>query len=334
MKWLAVNIETTHEAAELITDFLSGLGADGVQVEDAEEIRELLNRPDSLAYADEGYLSTLDEAVRIRAYFAEFDGNVRRNRDISLSAEDLYDDAEKVLVQVSDLESLIADRLAGFSQYLDVGRGYVGCEQVDEEDWAQNWKQYYQTLHLSERLVINPSWIEYDPKPGEIVISLDPGSAFGTGTHETTAMCAQLLDDYLASGASVLDLGSGSGILAIAASKLGAGRVEAIDIDQMAVDVAVENCRINAVEVNCHQGELRDARSAPYDLIIANIIADVIAALAPDVPKQLAPNGLWLVSGIIEDKFDLVLESAQKNGFELVERRERRDWCAAVLRLA
>ncbi len=332
MRWLALKIDTTHEASELITDFLSSLGADGVQVQDAAEIRDLLADPASLAYADDGFIDSLEETVHILAYFAEFPEGVRRNRDIGLSAGDLYDDAVKIHVPLPELESLIRDRLAGFGQYLDIGPGYLGWQEVREEDWADGWKKYYNTLHLTERLVINPSWIDYQPAAGEIVISLDPGSAFGTGTHETTALCAELLDELLIAGDQVLDLGTGSGILAIIAGKLGAGAVEAIDIDQLAVAVAKDNCRLNNVMADCHQGELKDARQPAYDLIVANIIADVIAALVGDIPGRLAPEGLLIASGIIREKLDLVLAAAAKAGLENVVQRERRDWCAVVFR--
>lgn len=330
MRWLALEIETTHEASELITDFLSSLGADGVQVQDAEEIRALLADPNGLAYADDGFIDSLDDTVRIKAYFAEFPAGVRRNRDIELTTGDLYDDAEKIFVPLSDLEQLIREKLAGYTEFLDVGTGYIGFLEVKEEDWAEGWKKYYQTLHLTERLVINPSWIEYQPSEGEIVISLDPGSAFGTGTHETTALCAEMLDELLMKDDQVLDLGTGSGILAIIAAKLGAGLVEAIDIDQLAVGVAEANCQINQVQVDCHQGELKDARQPEYDLIVANIIADVIAVLAADIPQHLAADGIFLASGIISDKFALVLEATAKAGLKLICKREKRDWVAAV----
>ncbi len=330
MRWLALDFDTTHEASELLTDFLSNLGADGVQVQDAEEIRTLLADPASLAYADDGFIDSLDETVRIRAYFAEFDEGVRRNRDLELSSGDLYDDAPKVFVPLAELEALIRDKLIGFGEFLDIGPGYQGWQEVHEEDWADGWKKYYQTLHLTDRLVINPSWIDYAPAAGEIVIALDPGSAFGTGTHETTALCAELLDELLLPGDRVLDLGTGSGILAIIAAKLGAGEVEAIDIDQLAVGVAAENCRVNAVAVDCRQGELKDAHRRDYDIIVANIIADVIALLAADIPQHLATGGLFVASGIISDKFAKVAAATQAAGLKLICKREKRDWVAAV----
>ncbi len=330
MRWLELSFATTHEAAELLTDFLSSLGADGVQVHDAAEIKEILADPDSLAYADTEFTDSLDPVVRIQAYFAEFPDGVRRNRDIDLYTPDLYDDADKIHVPIIDLEKTIKDKMDVFAQYLDVGTGYLGWKEVHEEDWAENWKQYYQTLHLTDRLVVNPSWIDYQPKSDEIVITLDPGSAFGTGTHETTALCAELIDELLLPDDHVLDLGTGSGILAIIADKLGAGSVEAVDIDRLAVQVAADNCRLNHAAVDVHQGELDTVRSEPYDLIVANIIADVIAGLIGQIPGKLAADGLFIASGIIGGKKDLVLQAAAAAGLSLLVERERRDWYAFV----
>ena len=160
---------------------------------------------------------------------------------------------------------------------------------------------------------------------------LDPGSAFGTGTHETTSMCAEFIDQLVTDSASVLDLGTGSGILAIIADKLGAKEVEAIDIDKLAVDVAKENLEINGCpDVVCHTGELKDAQKDGYDLIIANIIADVIAMIASDLPGKLNCGGKVICSGIIVTKEPKVLEAFKLAGLEVVDRREKNDWVALV----
>ena len=330
MRWLSLQIDTTHEAADLVADFLSSLGAAGVQVEDPEEIRELLANPASLAYADDDFLGSLEQTVHIQAYFAEFAGGVQINRDYDLTTASLYDNAPKILTPLTDLEQLIRGKLAEFAEFLVLGAGYLGWREIHEEDWADNWKKYYQTLHLTDHLVINPSWLPYQAAAGEIVITLDPGSAFGTGTHETTALCAALLDEKLLPGGSALDLGTGSGILAIIAAKLGAGQVEAIDIDPLAVDVARGNCALNQAAVDCHQGELRNAHQPEYDLIVANIIADVIISLAVGIPGRLSANGLFIASGIILDKLPAVLAACAGAGLQMCEQRRKGDWCALV----
>jgi ribosomal protein L11 methyltransferase len=332
MRWLALDFATTHEAADLLVDYLSGLGAEGVEVQDAQEIRAILSAPNSLHYADTDFLNKLGETVRVCAYFVEFPEGVRCNREIDMFAVRLYDNVPKTLIRLKDLEVMIRDKIRDFSGFLDMGAGYLGFREIHEEDWAENWKKHYQTIHLTDRLVINPSWLDYSPAPDEIVISLDPGSAFGTGRHETTALCAEFLDELAEAEDRVLDLGTGSGILAIIAAKLGAGLVEAIDIDPLAVEVAKTNCAQNDVRINCHAGELSDALHETYDLIVANIIADVIAALASSIPNRLAKDGLFIASGIIKDKFTYVETAARQAGLELLVQRERSEWCAAVFR--
>lgn len=333
MRWLEFSIETTHESSEVITDYLSSLGADGVQVQDAEEIKEVLLAPDSLTYADDDFMDNLDPVVKIKAYFAQFDEGVRRNAEISLTNAELYDDAPKTYVSLNELEQVLRNKLLEIGEFLDVGKGYLGYSEVHEEDWADGWKQYYDTTRLTDRLIINPSWIEYDSKPGEIVISLDPGSAFGTGTHETTALCAEFLDEILEPEHSLLDLGTGSGILAIIAAKIGCSHVEAIDIDQMAVDVARANATQNNVEIICHSGELADAEYKQYDVIVANIIADVINSLAEDFPRYMKQGSMLITSGIISAKADIVRGSLAAAGLNLIQEKEQNDWHAMLWQL-
>jgi len=331
MRYLAFQFASTHEAQELLTDTLIALGADGVQVQDAAEIKAILADPKNLSYADDDFINQLDPVVRIVAYFAAFPEGVRVNRDPDQARWTLYDNSEKIIVPLSQLEEQIRARLQSFSAFLDIGAGYQGCQTVKDEDWAENWKRYYNTLHLTDRLVINPSWLDYQPEPGEIVITLDPGSAFGTGTHETTALCARWLDEKMRPGDHVLDLGCGSGILAIIAARLGAGSVEAIDIDALAVSVAEANCKLNQVAVMVHSGELKDAARPCYDLIVANIIADVIVAIAGDIPRLLAPGGLFVASGIIRDKLPAVEAAAEQAGLSILDKRIQNDWCALLL---
>ena len=331
MQWIELAIRTTHEAAEIITDRLSAIGADGVEVLDREEIRAILADPDSLSYADDGFVDSLEEAVQIHAYFASFEQGVRVNETPDFASPELYDDQPRTYIPIETLMERVRAEIERISVFLPVGEGLSGWRTVAEEDWANGWKQYYQTIHLTDRLVINPSWIDYQSSPEEIVVSLDPGSAFGTGTHETTAQCAELLDRIVTPGQNVLDLGCGSGILAILAEKLGASPVEAIDIDAIAVNVAIENCRINQADVLCHQGELKDSLNGPYDLIIANIIADIIIQLLPDLTAQLKTDGRLIVSGIINTKSSRVLEAAQAQGLRVIEARERNDWHAYLL---
>ncbi|MHB8964153.1 MAG: 50S ribosomal protein L11 methyltransferase, partial [Saccharofermentanales bacterium] len=204
---------------------------------------------------------------------------------------------------------------------------------VEDEDWAHSWKKYYSPFKISARTVITPSWEHYTPQEGETVIQLDPGSAFGTGSHATTSMCAELLDAELlkrSGGASVLDLGCGSGILSVIAAKLGAAHVDAVDIDPVAVGVATDNCRINGVLDKVHpiRGEISSLQGSRYDIVVANIIADVIRVIAADVPPLLNKGGVFITSGIINAKSDMVLAACIEAGMKFISKRETDDWVA------
>ena len=185
-------------------------------------------------------------------------------------------------------------------------------------------------MHLTSRIVINPSWLAYPAQPGELVIRLDPGSSFGTGMHETTALCVEQLDRLVQPGFKVLDVGTGSGILAIIAARLGASYVEALDIDDLALAAARENIAQNAVDVQLGQGDIRAARTSGYDLIVANIIADVVIDLLPAARQLLADQGLLLVSGIIAEKLAPVQEAARALQLQLLHQQTRKDWCALL----
>ena len=205
---------------------------------------------------------------------------------------------------------------------------------VNEEDWANAWKAYYKPLHIGERMVIVPAWERYEEKPGEIVVRMDPGMAFGTGSHETTRLVIGLLEKYTKPGCRMLDVGCGSGILAICAAKLGAGQCRAYDIDPVAVRVANENIKDSGMtNVTCEVSDLlRDVdRAYPYDLITANIVADIIIRMSPDVGALMHVGTVLLVSGIILERSGDVVEALEKNGLKVVERAVDNDWCAMAV---
>lgn len=208
-------------------------------------------------------------------------------------------------------------------------------EGVCEEDWAESWKRYYKPIKTGKRLVIVPVWETYEAEEGEIIVLMDPGMAFGTGTHETTRLCAGLVEKHTTDGCSVLDVGCGSGILAIAASKLGAGRCFACDIDPVAVRVARENTELNNTpNVRCEVSDLlRHAERVDggYNVIVANIVADIIIRLAPDVGEYLAKDGVFIVSGIIEERAREVLDALDAAGYRVDEERYENGWYAAAV---
>lgn len=300
--WWEITIHTTEEAAEAVADLLLREGARGVATEDPDEIRALVHAPDSLIYSDAEFLGSLPEYVRVRAYFSASDEQLLR---------------EQITAQLELMRA-----------FLDVGEGLVACQAVHEADWANAWKVHYHPLKITDKLTICPSWEEYRAGPEEMVISLDPGSAFGTGEHATTALCLKLLSEMNLAGRSFLDLGCGSGILAIAAAKFGVASCEAIDIDSDAVQVAFDNAAQNdcASLIDCHAGELKDARLERYDVIAANILAEIHLLLAEDYAKKLAPGGHLILGGIIRHKADEVKAALEKSGLLSEDEQNSDDW--------
>lgn len=264
--------------------------------------------------------------------------------DLKTCYGDLIDEsilnADKTVASVSvflpidrpynDAVAFLRERMA--SAELD---GRIELIGVNEEDWANSWKAYYKTLHIGKRLVIVPAWEEYTPAEGEITVRMDPGMAFGTGTHETTRLVIELLEKYTRQGSRVLDVGCGSGILAICASKLGAGECKAYDIDPVAVRVANENIEISGMtNITCEVSDLLkqvDLSGGKYDLICANIVADIIIRMAPDVGAYMKDDAVLLASGIISERSEEVEKALENAGLCVKERHEDRGWCALVV---
>ena len=207
---------------------------------------------------------------------------------------------------------------------------------VSEEDWADSWKKYYKPIKTGRKVVIVPVWEKYDPAEGEVTVLMDPGMAFGTGTHETTRLCAAMIEDFVSEKSRVLDVGCGSGILAICAAKLGAPEAFACDIDPASIKVARENVALNNTpQVECAVSDLLNAvPEKKYDLILANIVADIIIRLAPDAPRYLAKGGTMIVSGIITERADEVRDALRKNGFAVVKDATENGWYCAAVRIA
>ncbi|MDF2571968.1 MAG: prmA [Sporomusa sp.] len=306
MKWAEISIQTSHEATEAVADIFHDLGSSGVVIEDPELVNTY-RRSGSWDYCDiPEELNT--EVVTIKAY---------------LPVDELLDDKLRVF----------EERVNRLHEHnLDKGRGCINCREVQEEDWASSWKEYFHPLRVSEHIVIKPSWEDYLPVDGDIVIELDPGMAFGTGTHHTTAMCIRCLEDVIKPDNIVFDVGTGSGILAVAAAKLGAATVRAVDLDLVAVRVAKENAAFNNVTetVEITQGDLLTGVEGKADVIVANIIADIIIKMLPDVQTRLKNNGLFIASGIITDRLSDVTEALIDNGFIIDKVIEEGGWVAIV----
>ena len=249
------------------------------------------------------------------------------NADKTVASVSVYLPAES---GVADTVSFLRDRFntLGIDARIEISG-------VNEEDWANSWKAYYKPIKIGERIVIVPAWEKYDAKEGEIIVRMDPGMAFGTGTHETTRLVIGLLEKYVKPELSVLDVGCGSGILAICASKLGAKSCKAYDIDPVAVKVARENIKDSGLDnVSCDVSDLLrqvDRDSAPYDVICANIVADIIIRMTPDVGSLMNERSVILASGIIVERSEDVINCFEENGFKIVDRAEENGWCALAV---
>lgn len=301
-----LEIRSSAEAAEAVADLLLREGAAGVATEDPEDIRSLIEAQDASIFVDPAFLADLPDYVRIRAYF-----------------------------QAEDAEALQGEwreKLARLGEFLPLGEGLIACRAVREEDWANSWKRHYRPLPISARVTVVPSWEEYAARADEIVLTLDPGSAFGTGEHETTALCLQAVEELGCAGERVLDLGCGSGILGILAAKLGAAEVEALDTDPNAVAVTRANAAQNgcADRLTARVGTLGAAAHARYALILANILAEVHVQLASDYAEKLDGGGRLLLSGIIAHKADAVRAALDATGLRLRATRRRGDWVLLI----
>lgn len=309
MKWTQVTIKTTTEAVEAITSILYEAGVGGVAIEDSKDfLFQENNDENDWDYADEDAFKRSYDGALIKAYFSE---------EINI---------------ISQLE-YIKEKVKLLPNYgLDIGEAIIEMEEVDENDWANSWKKYYKPTLVGERILIKPSWEDYEKKNSEIIIELDPGMAFGTGTHETTNMCIEELEKYTKKESTIFDIGCGSGILSIVGSKLGAKEVIGVDLDPAAVKVARENVLINKEEktVKIEHGDLVDVLDHRADIVVANIIADVIIFLSSQVEKFMKDDAIFIASGIILDKIDDVKEALEKNGFEILNVRTKGEWSAIV----
>ncbi|WP_418790696.1 50S ribosomal protein L11 methyltransferase [Phosphitispora sp. TUW77] len=303
MNWREISVETEPEAVEAVCAILINCGAAGVSIEDPYLVKKHIaeNVWDAYEFSDD---MINREYVLVNAYLPV---DIRLDERISLLRE-----------RLNELDS---DFFPGAI------RG-TGFSQVREEDWANSWKAFYKPVSISKRIVIKPTWEDYQKKPGELVIALDPGMAFGTGTHPTTVMCLRFLEDIIHGGEIVLDIGTGSGILAIAAGLLGAGEVRAVDYDLVAVTAAAENVALNKLDhkIKVMEGNLLDGVSGQTDILIANIVADVIIRLCPDAVRVLNKGGLFIASGIIDIRSEEVLEAAREAGFVIKEVGREGEW--------
>ena len=289
-------------------------------------------------------LEVLDDAVAVMNMVSNY-LQIEDYSDIDLKTcyGDLIDEAilnaDKTIASVSvyfPADSGVADTVVFLkTRFAELGiNAEISVSGVNEEDWANSWKEYYKPIKIGEKIVIVPAWEKYSAKDGEIIVRMDPGMAFGTGTHETTRLVIKFLEKYIKQGMRVADVGCGSGILAICASKLGAGECKAYDIDPVAVKVANENIKDSGLDnVTCDVSDLLKQvdRSAPYNVICANIVADIIIRMMPDVGELMDEDSVILASGIIVERSEDVINAFDDNGFKIVERIDENGWCALAV---
>ncbi|MBI5062181.1 MAG: 50S ribosomal protein L11 methyltransferase [Desulfatitalea sp.] len=305
MQWIEAKVTFASDdenlAVELISDLFQNLGTSGVVVDDPhmEPVEgwgsDAVPRP--LQPAVTGYLPADARLENRRAQLEQSLADLARNQGL---------------------------------------RYTITYQALDEQDWAEAWKAFFHPQAITARLVVKPTWREYTPTPGQQVIEIDPGMAFGTGTHPTTAMCVQLLENHLQPDDSVLDVGTGSGILLIAAAKLGAGRLSGVDLDPIAVAIARENLDLNGLpkeRADLHCGHLVDTVTERFDLVVANILADVIIDLLDQVPAVLAPGGRFICSGIVQDRREEVLRKMESRGLRVIETLDQDEWVALAGRI-
>ena len=308
--WIEVRVITKSEALEPISGIFYSLDCKGVAIEDPEDILGREQGPLTWDFADINVLEHKGKVAVIKASFAEED-----------NIEDVLEYVNERLTELKEMG-------------LDLGEAKVEHEKMHEEDWANTWKQYYKPSKVGEKIVVKPIWEEYEAKDGELVVDLDPGMAFGTGTHETTRMCIQALERYVKEESTVFDVGCGSGILAIAAAKLGAKLAVGVDLDPVAVESSIENVGYNNLNnIEILHGNLVEVIDGKADIVVANILAEIICILTDDVKRVLKDGGIFITSGIIHDRVDMVCEKLEATGFEVIEKNRDGEWNCIVAKL-
>lgn len=321
MEWTEVNIYTTTEGIELVCSKLTDIGVKGFAIRDAEDFKEFLeNKNGQWDYIDKDLLGLTDCETCITVYIPSNDQGAE---------------------MLTAIKSMLSEMRANDTEKL-YGRLEAELTSIREEDWANNWKQYFKPFKVGEKLVIKPSWEDYDNADNRVILEIDPASSFGTGKHHTTRLCLELLEKNLNKGDDLLDMGCGSGILSIGAMLLGAGSAVGVDIEENAAATALENAEKNHISPDVyktHYGNiLSDENLASeidrkYDIITANIVADVIIAMKDYFVRYLKKGGILIISGIIEERMDEVIAAVESAGFSNPEPHVKEGWAAVKFTL-
>lgn len=315
--WIEAKIYTTTEGIDPVCGCLLGVGITGFEIKDSKDFEEFLERKDgNWDYIDDDLMEMRDCETCVTVYIAENE-----------QGKEMLDALKQEMISLGSRDT---DK--------KFGRLAVELSGIKEEDWANNWKQYFKPFEVGTRLAVKPSWEEYDNPNGRTVLEIDPASSFGTGQHNTTRLCLELIENIVKKGDKLLDLGCGSGILSIAGVLLGAGNATAVDIDQNSVKIAKENFAKNNISEDVFKAyvgniigdeKLREQIGGGYDLVVANIVADVLIAMSPIFGSFMKPDAKLIISGIIIERCDEVMAAMEKNGFKRIVLRENGGWAAA-----
>ena len=321
MQWIEVTIKTTSAAIDLVCDRLTVLGFDSFIIDDQQDFERFLEENHQYwDYVDEDLEQKMQGLSQIRLYL---------------------EDSTAAPEQISTLRDDLAVLRRDYPD-VDFGSLEVALANVRDEDWENNWKQYYKPLAIGEKLLVVPEWLNPENPDNRVVVLLDPGMIFGTGAHASTQMCMRELERAIQGGEQVLDLGSGSGILSITALLLGASHATGVDIDPKAEDIARENAAINQIfsdRFTAVTGDvigdraMMESLKGHYDVVLANIVADVIIPLSRVVPEFLQEDSIFICSGILNTRLDEVLAALEKNGLQILSSEQQEDWCRVTAAL-
>lgn len=326
MKWTKFYIKTITEAEDVIIASLYDLGLEGAQIEDKVPLSQWEKEQ---MFVDILPTFKEDDGVAYLSFFVEMDENG------TLLLQDEETDAESIL-------SMVKEELEYLKSFMDIGEGTVTVDETEDIDWINNWKQYFHQFYIDDLLVI-PSWEEVkEEDKDKMILHIDPGTAFGTGMHETTQLCIRQLKKYITEDTVLLDVGTGSGILAILSLMYGAKKAVGTDLDICAIEATKENIMANGIDPDkfevmigniISEKEVQDKVGYEcYDIVVANILADVLVPLTPVIVNQLKPGGVYITSGIIDDKETTVVEAVKAAGLEVVEVTYQGEWVSVTAR--
>lgn len=324
MKYIEFKVHASKQGIEQVTAMYMKYGITEVSINDPSDMADIINNKNQYGwdYIEDELKENLDREPTISCFFEDSPENREK--------------VQKLKVLIMMLKSKEMEGVFGWDANL--GRLYGEEIFIDDEDWKDKWKENFKPTRITDKIVVKPTWEEYEPSQGEIVLEIDPGMAFGTGTHETTSLCMRLMEKYLGDKPlekKVMDVGCGSGILSIGAALLGCNDVLGIEIDEDAVRVANENIVLNKVDdrVKAIKGDLTVGIDYKADIMLANLMADLVMKLSADAGKHLNKDGIFISSGILIEKKEIVAEAVKNAGFDILEIAEDGEWCAIAARV-